>query len=214
MDNFEIYNKGRTVPKEALRTITAGRLKGKSDINPMWRIKKLTELFGPCGFGWYPTIIKEALHEGANGEIIAQVDIELRVKVDGEWSAPIPGTGGAMFVENETKGPHTSDEAFKMAYTDALSVCCKMLGIAADVYFEADKTKYTAKAEPAKAEPKMEPTTMPLSKDAPPAPICTRCGKPVQGFKVAGQIKTPQDVAKGCGGLCYDCWKYGGVNGG
>ena len=207
MENLEIYNKGRTVPKEALKPITAGRLKGKSDINPMWRIKKLTEIFGPCGIDWYPEIVREEIIEGASGEMMAQVDVLLRFKVDGEWSAPIPGTGGSMFVENEKNGKHTSDEAFKMAYTDALSVCCKMLGIAADVYFEADTTKYSAKDEHIG-------NTKPLSKDAPPAPICTRCGKPVQGFKVAGKVKTPQEVAAGCGGLCYDCWKFGGVNGG
>ena len=49
--NLEIYDSVRTVPESALKTIEAGRLKGKSDINPMWRIKKLTETFGPAGFG-------------------------------------------------------------------------------------------------------------------------------------------------------------------
>lgn len=51
-DNMRIYNAVREVPKEAQKPITAGRLKGMTDINPMWRIKKLTELFGPCGVGW------------------------------------------------------------------------------------------------------------------------------------------------------------------
>lgn len=49
MTNLEIYEKSRTVPKEAKKSIAGGKLKGKTDINPMWRIKKLTELFGPCG---------------------------------------------------------------------------------------------------------------------------------------------------------------------
>ena len=53
MDNMEIYNKARVVPNEAKKEITAGRLKGFTDINPMWRIKKLTEVFGPAGFGWW-----------------------------------------------------------------------------------------------------------------------------------------------------------------
>jgi len=35
-----------------------------------------------------------------------------------------------------------SDECFKMALTDALSVACKSLGVAADVYFEKDRSKY------------------------------------------------------------------------
>ena len=35
--NMNIYEQGRTVPAEALKKIEAGRLKGFSDINPMWR---------------------------------------------------------------------------------------------------------------------------------------------------------------------------------
>lgn len=47
-----------------------------------------------------------------------------------------------MFVESESRGLHTSDECFKMAYTDAISVACKSLGVGADVYWDKDKTKY------------------------------------------------------------------------
>ena len=46
---LELYDKIRQVPDNAKKTISAGRLKGKTDINPMWRIKTLTEQFGPCG---------------------------------------------------------------------------------------------------------------------------------------------------------------------
>ena len=46
MENLELYNKVREVPKDAQKAITAGRLKGFTDINPMWRIKCLTEQFG------------------------------------------------------------------------------------------------------------------------------------------------------------------------
>ena len=52
MDNMKFYNMGRTVPDEAKKPISAGRLKGMTDINPMWRIKRLTEMFGACGIGW------------------------------------------------------------------------------------------------------------------------------------------------------------------
>ena len=51
MGNLEIYEKVRAVPQEAKKTITAGRMKGFTDINPMWRIKVLTEQFGVCGVG-------------------------------------------------------------------------------------------------------------------------------------------------------------------
>ena len=47
-----------------------------------------------------------------------------------------------MFVEIQKGGAYVSDECFKMATTDAISVACKQLGIGADVYWDKDKTKY------------------------------------------------------------------------
>lgn len=149
MENMKIYEAVRTAPDSALREIQAGRLKGKTDINPMWRIKKLTEVFGPCGIGWKYDILKKWLEPGANGEIAAFVDINLFVKVDGEWSEPIPGNGGAMYVVKERNGLYTDDEAYKKALTDAISVSCKALGFAADVYWEQDSTKYSERRKPA-----------------------------------------------------------------
>jgi len=141
MDNMEIYNAVRKPPNNATKQITGGRLSGMTDINPMWRIKALTEQFGPCGFGWKYEITDKRLEQGADGVVAAFVDIKLYVKLD-EWSAPIPGTGGSSFVAKESKGLYTSDECFKMALTDAISVACKLLGFGADVYWEGDNTKY------------------------------------------------------------------------
>lgn len=143
--NLEIYNKLKSVPEEAKKKITGGRLKGMTDIKPMWRIEKLTETFGMCGIGWKAPIKNKEIIEGANGEKIAIVDIDLYVKVNGEWSEPIEGTGGSSFISNEKSGLYTSDECFKMAYTDALSVACKSLGMGADVYW--GDSKYNTKEE-------------------------------------------------------------------
>lgn len=143
MDNLEIYNKIKEVPEKAQKKITGGRLNGMTDIKPMWRIEKLTELFGVCGFGWKAPITNKEIIDGANGEKIAIVDINLYIKIDGEWSEPIQGTGGSSFIANEAKGLYTSDECFKMAYTDALSVACKSLGMGADVYWGDSKYSNT-----------------------------------------------------------------------
>lgn len=144
MDNLSIYEKYREVPQEAKKTINGGRMNGKTDINPMWRIKCLTEQFGACGIGWYYNPIKKWL-ERSDNEVAAFVDIELYVKVDGEWSMPISGTGGSMFVAKEKNGLYVSDECYKMATTDAISVACKQLGFGADVYWQSDKSKYDNK---------------------------------------------------------------------
>lgn len=162
-DNLTLYNKVRTVPPKALKEIQAGRLKGKSDINPMWRLKTLTEHFGPCGVGWKYVITKQWLENGGKDEIAAFVNIDLYFKADGVWSDPIPGTGGNMFVASESRGLYTSDECYKMALTDALGVACKALGFGADVYWEKGSSKYdrpqpeekqqTARAIPAMPKP-------------------------------------------------------------
>ena len=110
-NNLEIYDKYREPPKEALKEIKGGRMNGKTDINPMWRIKALTEQFGACGIGWYYKPVRKWL-ETCGGEIGAFVDIELYIKVDGEWSMPISGTGGSMFAAKERSGVYVSESCY------------------------------------------------------------------------------------------------------
>lgn len=145
-DNMRFYEAARSVPQEAQKAIQAGRLKGMTDVNPMYRIKRLTEIFGPCGLGWW-YIIKDhrIVDDEITGQRAAFVDIDLYYKdpASGEESHAIPGTGGAAFVARERNGPYLSDECFKMALTDAISVAAKALGVAADVYWQKDRTKYS-----------------------------------------------------------------------
>jgi hypothetical protein len=150
--NTKYWELFREVPVGAQKKIGAGRLSGMTDINPVWRMKILTETFGPVGFGWKYEIVESRLEKVDNGEVAAFVFINLFVNVDGKWSEAIPGSGGSMFVANEKNGPHTSDECFKMALTDAISVSCKALGIGADVYWQGDRTKYSAPAKEEKKE--------------------------------------------------------------
>lgn len=176
-DNMKVYEQVRNVPKDALKEIKGGRLKGMSDINPMWRIKMLTEVFGICGIGWKIEITDKRLEKGGADETVCFVDINLYVKVDGEWSAPIPGMGGSSFVTAESSGRlYTSDECFKMAYTDAISVACKSLGFAADVYYANDRTKYTNqedKAPQAPQRPQSVPSNQPTQTITQPAQTLT-----------------------------------------
>ena len=167
-NNLSIYERVRSVPKEAKKEIEAGRLKGKNDINPMWRIKKLTEVFGPAGFGWYTEIVRTWTEASESGEMAVFVDIHLFVKKDGEWSKPIYGNGGNRLVANEKKYengqqvyvPFLDDDAYKKAYTDAISVAAKALGIGADVYFEKDVTKYDS--QPQAVQQQAQPAAAPV----------------------------------------------------
>lgn len=188
MDNLKYYNAGRAVPEEAQKPFNNGKFSG-TDINPMWRIKKLTELFGPAGLGWYYEVTSERAEE--HGDVtIAIVDLNLYVKYDGEWSKPIYGTGGNVLLR---KGS-TSDEGYKMALTDALSVACKALGIGADVYFAKDKTKYTAAQEPQEKQ-KIDPAQLEHA-TAPKSYICSDCHKPIEDYMSGGKVRlTSQDIA-------------------
>lgn len=177
MENMEIYTRVMETPKTALKAISAGRLKGMSDINPMYRIQKLTETFGPCGFGWKYTITGKEIMDGANGEKIAIVDIDLYVKWNGEWSEAIPGTGGASFIANERNGAYTSDECYKMGLTDALSVACKALGVGADVYWSAGHTKYDAPRQTAQNAPRQPQAQAQVNTPAQPQNIAQSAQK-------------------------------------
>lgn len=139
MGNLDLYNKLKVVPNEAIKPIQSGRLKGKSDINPMWRIRTMTEHFGVCGVGWKYVITKQWT-ETYGTETKAYCNIDLFVKVDGQWSDAIQGTGGSSEVTMERNGSYVSDECYKMALTDALSVAMKALGVGADIYFEKGKS--------------------------------------------------------------------------
>lgn len=133
MKNMEIYDRLKSVPGEFLKTIQAGRLKGMSDIKPQWRIAKLTEVFGPCGIGWKVQNLKYS-YETVGQETVCNCYLELLFKHNGEWSEPIPASGGSKLATMERNGLYISDEAEKMAYTDAISVASKMIGLASDVY--------------------------------------------------------------------------------
>lgn len=188
MDNMTLYNKWRSVPEEACKKITAGKLKDFTDINPMWRLKMLTETFGPCGFGWYiedSSYWKEDL--GAN-EIAAFCEVKLKVKhpETGEWSAPIIGIGGSKLA-GKGKGDGIDDEAYKMAFTDAISIACKNLGMAADIYYAKDRTKYNTYVEPSKNAPK------PQSLSVPPQ----QAGKPVMHQQHEKWYAILQTIASG-----------------
>jgi len=147
-DNLSIYNALKQPPKEALRAIQGGRLAGKTDINPQWRYKALTEQFGPCGIGWKYEITRVFSEPASEGQVFAFAEVQLFIKQE-EWSDPIPGYGGSMLVEKEKAGLHSSDEGYKMAITDALSAAMKMIGVAADVYAGLwDGTKYNNAPRP------------------------------------------------------------------
>lgn len=175
MEKMKIYNLVREVPKEAKKPITAGRLKGKTDVNPMWRIKVLTEVFGPCGDGWWIENEKYSIIPAAAGEVVCVYELDLVYRLpDGVISKPVHGVGGSCLVAKENNGLYVDDEAVKKAKTDALSVAAKAIGVAADVYYEQDSTKYNRR-----------------SNDNTKTTVCEVCGNPI----IATTKRTVEQVA-------------------
>lgn len=150
MGNLELWEKLHRPPVTALKTIKGGRMSGKTDISPQWRLKIMTEIFGPVGIGWKYTIDKLWTEPGSDDQVCAFANVSIYVKHEGEWSAAIQGNGGSMLIANEKSGPYTSDEAYKMATTDALGVAMKALGVAAEIYLgNFDGSKYKTPPEEA-----------------------------------------------------------------
>lgn len=203
MDNMRIYELGRSVPANAQKTFSNGRFSG-TDINPMWRIKKLTEIFGPVGFGWYTEVTRQEAIPADDGNMMVFVDINLYVKDGDQWSKPIFGTGGNTL---KTKG-RGDDDGFKKAYTDALSIACKALGIGADIWYSADvNADYSSKYSGMYTEEKPdEPKDFDM-------PKCERCGNVITGTVLPDgtTMKAGELIAKSKltynGIYCMECMK-------
>lgn len=143
-DNLHIYKQVSSVPEDAQKPFESSWGKQLTEINGMWRIQKLTELFGPCGEGWFTEVTRQERVDFPNGEVCVFTDINLYLKdtKTGRWSKPIRGTGGNRLVLKNADGLFIDDEAYKKAYTDALGIACKALGFGADIYWGRNDSKY------------------------------------------------------------------------
>ena len=138
----ENYKKLSDVPDKYKKKIGGGRLKGMTDIKPQWRYMMMDSVYGECGIGWWYTIDRLWIEEGGNEEKTAMAMVSVYYKQGDKTSNPVMGVGGSMLVAKERNGLFTSDEAYKMAVTDALGVAFKYLGMASSVYMGEEKSKY------------------------------------------------------------------------
>lgn len=135
MSNLYLWERYQECPPEAKKTIRGGKLNGMTDISPIWRYKALTEAFGVAGDGWGIDDTQFTVLDGAKGEKVVMCTLTLWHESNGRKNR-VPGQGGAMLINTEKGELRTNDEAYKMAYTDAVSVACKQLGFAANVYWQ------------------------------------------------------------------------------
>ena len=158
MDNMRIWNLVKDTPQEAQKTIPAGKLKGFTDIKPIWRLRRLTEVFGACGEGWKYEITRKEFVPGANREVMCFLDVNLYYKKpDGSWSEPIPGIGGSMLTDTQKGNLVNNDDGFKNALSDAIGTACKALGMSENIYFGKPDGKYSAPRETPQTKPPVSP---------------------------------------------------------
>lgn len=131
---------GKTDPAHTKQFQRSGGFKGTA-IKPMWCNLRMTEVFGPCGIGWGPDKPEYQVIP-AEDEILVYCTVGLWY-LDKGVKAQVYGVGGDKALVKQTSGTKSSDEAFKAAYTDALSNAMKFIGVAADVHMGLfDDNKY------------------------------------------------------------------------
>ena len=197
MDAMEIYNKLSRPPENMLRKITGGKLSGKTDINPQWRYKAMSETFGLVGIGWKYEIMRLWTEPGAGGEVLGFAQVAVYVKTGDTWGDPIIGVGGSKLVQLEKGQLVSNDEGFKMAITDAFSTSLKMIGVAAAIYEgKWDGSKYNDLPETApKTQAGQAPQqnrTLPQKRQPNAAPAQKQQAAP-QGFTQKGGEATPDE---------------------
>ena len=138
--NMRFYSAGRSVPQNAVKKISGGAYgkAGLSDINPQWRIERMTEMFGPCGIGWTWEPISEHVENG-----VLYIHVIVKYRENDEWSAPVHGYGGTKL------GILDDSDAYKSTATDAISNALRFIGVGADVWYkpgnEAGKNQFDTK---------------------------------------------------------------------
>lgn len=138
--NTELWDKlGKTDPAHTKQFKRAGGFSGTA-IKPMWAYKRMTEEFGSCGKGWGVNEPSFQVVPGAEGEMLVYCTASIWY---GERDQVAFGVGGDKAVAKFSSGIRSDDEAFKKAFTDAITNALKMIGVGADVHMGMfDDNKY------------------------------------------------------------------------
>ena len=159
-------------------------------------------------------LINQKIYEGdANGRFV-YYRLSFFLQETGDLTATISANSRyRLWVNGQpVSSVHIDDEAYKKAYTDAISVACKALGFAADVYYREDETKYGSCRQDAPA-----PAPAPAPQVQEPASIgwiCPQCGTENTGNFCSncgtkkpddGKWICPQCGTENTGNFCGNC---------
>lgn len=147
-ENLALWERlGKTDPSHTKQFKRGGGFSGTA-IKPMWSYKRMTEEFGPCGTGWGIGEPSFQVVPGDNREMLVYCTASIWY---GEDRRTVYGVGGDKIVThikanaqyNRPERWENDDEAFKKAFTDAITNALKMIGVGADVHMGMfDDSKY------------------------------------------------------------------------
>jgi hypothetical protein len=130
---------GRTDPAHTKAFTRGGGFKGTA-IKPMWSYRRMTEEFGPIGQGWGIYEPSFQVVPGTDGETLVYCTVSIWYEKPEQRSW---GVGGDKVIAKFSSGTKSDDEAFKKAFTDAITNALKMIGVGADVHMGMfDDSKY------------------------------------------------------------------------
>lgn len=141
MGKTELWDRlGTTDPKHTKAFSRAGGFKGTA-IKPMFSFRRMTEEFGACGIGWgVNEPVFQVVHAPDEALVYCTVSIW-----HGARENVVFGVGGDKAVAKFSSGIKSDDEAFKKAFTDAITNALKLIGVGADVHMGLfDDSKYVA----------------------------------------------------------------------
>lgn len=136
--NLEIWNQVCETDPEFVKTVK--KRGGFSSIDPVYTIKRATEIFGPTGIGWGYEILESRMSEGApiyngSGVLIGKEILHtIRIKLWYIWEGKkgeFEQFGHTPFV---TKGLITDEDPEKKSLTDAIKKGLSFLGFSADIF--------------------------------------------------------------------------------
>lgn len=141
LDPLRIWNRlSQTDPRHTKRFKRSGGFSGTA-VKPIWTILRMTEVFGPCGTGWGMDKPEFSTQPGGDEQLVF-CTVGVWYLLDGQRGV-VYGVGGDKFLISQANGLRASDEAYKMAYTDAIGNAIKFVGVAADIHMgRFDDNKY------------------------------------------------------------------------
>lgn len=165
-ENLKLWDiLGRTDPAHTKAFSRSGGFKGTA-IKPMWSYRRMTEEFGPCGKGWGVGKPEFQVVPGPEGEVLVYCTASIWWLETDAVGAPfgdnpihtVYGVGGDKAVGKNKYGLAPDDEAFKKAFTDAVTNALKLIGVGADVHMGLfDDSKYVNDMRAEFAEPEEKP---------------------------------------------------------